>query len=217
MAYLQIPWRAGIVMADGKILVFTKAPIPGQVKTRLAADIGNAKACEIHKQLVIRTLETVSNSNIPQQELWCSPNGEDPFLREQATYFNCVIQRQQGDDLGQRMAHAFEHALRDAPWAILIGTDCPALTAEDLNQVADLLASGASNVFGPALDGGYYLVGLSQFIPEIFRDVAWGTSQVMNTTRDKVGQLGLPSKEINAYRDVDYLSDILEYRDLFDF
>lgn len=203
--------------AGGKLLVFSKAAVPGKVKTRLAKDIGDEAACEIHKLLVDRTLDTGSQSQFSDKELWCTPDLSDPFLNDVAEPYGFSMRVQDGADLGERMSNALTDALKTHLWAVLVGTDCPALTACDLDEVSQALASGTEVAIGPALDGGYYLIGLTEPVPELFSGVSWGQSSVLETTRHKVGQLGLSSKEFNEYRDIDYLKDILEYRDLLDF
>ena len=92
--------------------------------------------------------------------------------------------------------------------AILIGTDCPGLEPRHLRETASALAEGYDAVLGPALDGGYYLVGLRRDLPALFRDIDWGSSRVMQQTRDRLAAAGMRWHELEARRDLDRPGDL---------
>lgn len=109
---------------------------------------------------------------------------------------------QEGDDLGRRMQHALARALRDYRHAMLIGCDCPGLEAADLKQAAAWLLAGYDAVFGPAADGGYYLIGLNRADDALFTDIEWGGHVAMAQTRRRLRQLGWRWHELPVRHDV---------------
>src|SRR5262249_44626814 len=111
------------------LLVFARAPVPGQVKTRLVPLLGPEGAAALHVRLVKHTLATARKASFPRIELHAAPDGDDPFFRFCAGHYRVAILPQADGDLGARMHAAFARALADAPRALIIGTDCPALTA----------------------------------------------------------------------------------------
>src|SRR5262249_34069307 len=143
--------------------VFAKAPVAGAVKTRLVPLLGAEGAARLHAALARHALGIAAEARPAKLQLWCSPDASHPFFIECATRFRCELRVQKGSDLGARMAHAFES---DAP-LVLIGSDCPPLTAQHLENAWRLLASNDA-VFAPTEDGGYALVALSRPAPSIF-------------------------------------------------
>jgi len=145
---------------NGVVMVFTKVPVPGSTKTRLIPALGPQGAARLHKRLIQRTLSTVGQIEGVDVELWCTPSTLDPFLISCGRHDDIPLIDQCGDDLGARMHNAFKDTLHRAPWAILIGTDVPALEKTDITRAILDLQSGTDAVIGPAVDGGYYLLGL---------------------------------------------------------
>jgi len=187
------------------IAVFARAPVPGRVKTRLARVIGNAAAAALHERLVLRTLATARAAAPGKVELWCAPDTSHPFLERCAQEFAATLRVQAEGDLGERMAHAFaQHAGHPL---VLIGSDCPALEARDLHDAICALASHDA-VFAPAEDGGYVLVALERPAPGLFRDIAWGTAEVMQATRERARHAGIKLAELRTLWDVDRPEDL---------
>jgi rSAM/selenodomain-associated transferase 1 len=189
---------------EARILVFAKAPVPGEVKTRLVPALGAQAAAELHERLVRRTLRTATSSRVAPVEAWCSPDDTHPFFRT----LSLPRRVQCGRDLGERMAHAFHVTLADSRFAILIGTDCPALTGDHLREAAEHLAQDKDAVLGPAEDGGYVLLGLRRDEPRLFDGVAWGTAQVLDATRARLEGCGLRWHELPGLWDVDRPEDL---------
>jgi rSAM/selenodomain-associated transferase 1 len=185
------------------VLVFAKAPVTGQVKSRLAAVLGAAGAAELHRRLARRTLRTAVEAGIGPVTLYCAPDAHHGFFADCAAEFGVMLAPQGDGDLGARMARAFE---RDAP-AVLIGCDCPAREPADLAAAAAALAR-ADAVVTPAEDGGYVLIGLRAPAPGLFADIAWGGSDVMLRTRQRAAALGLTLQELPTTWDVDRASDL---------
>lgn len=193
------------------ILVFCKAPLPGQVKTRLIPPLNPEQAAQVHCELTLRTLATVTANNLCRVQLWCSPTIDHPFFSTLANRFQLELKAQQGADLGAKMHHAFMDALNHYQSAVLIGCDCPSLTTNDVAQALDNLQAGQDCVLAPAEDGGYVLIGLKQPQPRLFADMPWGTNQVLAITRQKAHDLGLAYQEITPQWDVDTAADYARY------
>ncbi len=189
------------------ILVFAKAPVAGAVKTRLIPLLGASGAAALQGRLITHAL-SVACAVIPDRlELWCAPDITHPLLQAAASAHGATLCAQQGDDLGKRMAHAFACALGSARYAICIGADCPALTAQHLRDAMTTLRNGHDAVFVPAEDGGYALIGLARNAPQLFEHITWGGPQVMAQTRAQLHALNLRWHELETLWDVDRPED----------
>jgi rSAM/selenodomain-associated transferase 1 len=191
-----------------RLLVFARAPVPGQAKTRLIPALGPDKAAALQGALMEHTLKGSAPLRAVRRELWCSPDAKHPALREAAQRHGLIAQVQQGPDLGARMHHALGHALKDAPAAVLIGTDCPDLGAPLLEAAFAALAAGRDLVLGPAVDGGYYLVGLRRPCAALFEGINWGGAGVLARTRVRADGAGLDRYELPSLRDIDRPEDL---------
>jgi len=181
--------------------------VAGSVKTRLIPLLGAADAAALHQRLLSRTLAVARSATPGALELWCTPDISHPFLQTMAREHDAVLHRQHGDDLGARMAHAVAQCLRQYRRVICIGTDCPALSARHLQAADSALRDGNDAVFVPAEDGGYALIGLARFAPQLFDGIAWGTSQVMAHTRERLRANGLRWHELETLWDIDRPED----------
>ena len=193
------------------VVVFAKAPEPGLTKTRLVPALGADGAARLHRVLVRRALATATTANIGPTILACAPDIADPFFGACAQEFGVVLEMQGDGDLGDRMSRAFE---RHAP-AVLIGTDCPALTASHLREAGRALALGLDAALAPAEDGGYVLIGLARAAPEIFRDMSWGGADVLAATRTRMAKADLVCTELPLLWDVDRPEDLARLRQRF--
>lgn len=187
------------------VAVFAKAPVPGEVKTRLAPLLGEEAAADLHAILVRRALSTACSSGLGPVSLWCAPDPGHPFFMACADDFGVTLHGQRGSDLGERMARAFESLLARSP-ALLIGTDCPALSVDDLRTAAASLSTHDA-VLQPAEDGGYVLVGLARPVAALFEGVAWGGRRVMRETRSRLRTAGATWRELPTRWDVDRPED----------
>lgn len=195
------------VDAGTAVIVFARAPRPGAVKTRLVPPLAPEEAAALHARLVKRTLETARAASFRRIELHGTPDIEDPFFRFCAGHFAAALMAQSGADLGARMLAAFESALAVCPRVLLLGSDCPALTARHLRQADRALRDEADAVFVPCEDGGYALIGLKRVDPQLFKGVAWGGESVMEETRARLQQLGWGWRELETLWDVDRPED----------
>lgn len=176
-------------MLDAAILVFSRAPVPGRVKTRLAARIGDWRAARLHARLTAQALRTAHAAGCGPVELYDTG-------------------RQRGADLGERMYRALSQALRRHRAAIVIGADCPALRREHLQRAARWLAGGCDVVLGPADDGGYVLIGARRVSPRLFSAMAWGGAEVYRSTVQRLQALGWRWRSLPLLWDVDRPEDL---------
>jgi rSAM/selenodomain-associated transferase 1 len=206
-------------MNDLHIAIFSRAPVPGEAKTRLIPLLGEDGAADAQRAMTWRTLQTACAVADATVSLWCAGDMCHPFLEECASHFNLRRHAQADGDLGLRMAHCLQTLLATHGKALLIGSDCPAFDIGALVAAA-LALDAARMVFTPAEDGGYVLAGARRggLEPSCFSDVAWSTAQVMDQTRQRLRQAGwLPGRdwrEMPALWDVDTPADYLRARPL---
>jgi rSAM/selenodomain-associated transferase 1 len=189
------------------IAVFAKAPRPGEVKTRLIPVLGAEGAATLQSRLLGHTVDTIRASGLGPRELWCSPDTRDPVLQKYAARAGATLHDQGDGDVGERMARAFAAMLKRAKYVLLIGCDCPCLTAQDLRDAAIALQVNDA-VFTPAEDGGYALVGLRRADARLFSGIVWSGATVMRSTRERLATLGWRSYELSARWDVDRPEDL---------
>lgn len=187
-----------------RLLVFCRAPRPGEVKTRLIPALGAAGAAALYRRLLGRTVAAAARVPGGRVELWCHPDCGDPLLRDLGAAHGAALYPQRGGDLGARMAHA----LGAGGGGVLCGSDCPGLGPDRLEAACRALEGGAEAVFTPAADGGYVLVGLGAPRPEPFSGMPWGGPWVMAETRARLRRAGLAWRELATLRDVDRPADL---------
>lgn len=160
------------------LIVFVRKPVLGRVKTRLAATVGDAAALRVYEYLLQHTYQLTLQLECPVYVFYADEVDESDIW--QGTRY--VKRQQQGGDLGQRMAYAFDAVLAAGhTQVVIIGSDCLQLTAVHINTAFRQLEH-CDAVLGPATDGGYYLLGLGQFIPSIFEGIAWSSPTVATAT-----------------------------------
>lgn len=190
-----------------RVVVFAKAPRPGAVKTRLIPLLGAEAAAALHARLVEHTLATACAAGIGPVELCCAPRTDDPFFGCCGDRYVISLAPQAEGDLGARMLDAFARTLPAARRVILIGSDCPALTASHLRQAVHALTEGNDAVLIPAEDGGYALIGLNRCDALLFHDIEWGSATVMAATRERLHRLQWRWKELETLWDIDRPED----------
>jgi len=202
-----------MLFPNARIIIFARAPIPGQCKTRLIPAIGAQAAAELHARLLWQTLTTATQARLCQVELWCADQPEHAFFKHCQQHFAVSLKQQQGANLGERMNHAFTQTLTKAERAILIGCDCPALQPSDLAQALSVLEQHDC-VLKPAADGGYVLIGLNNADARIFQDVDWGSSHVLRQTRQQLKKQKTNWLELATTWDLDRPEDLLKFKQL---
>ncbi|MCW8922712.1 MAG: TIGR04282 family arsenosugar biosynthesis glycosyltransferase [Gammaproteobacteria bacterium] len=200
---------------DAVVQVFAKAPVAGEVNTRLIPDIGEAAATELQKELIVKRLENLNNNNLCSTQLWCAPDTSHAFFQDCKQQYDIELYQQQGTDLGERMSSAIEQGLENFKRVVLIGTDAPSLTVDHIEQAIKQL-DGHDVVIGPAEDGGYVLVGMSRCCGKVFRSVPWGSDVVLEVTRDKIKEYNLISFELEPCWDIDRVEDYWRYKNAGD-
>lgn len=186
------------------LIIFVRHPELGKVKTRLAKVIGDEKALTVYKQLLNHTHQITLPlacrkfvyyaDQMIEHDLWSSQE----FIKK----------KQSGSDLGERMANAFKELFDQGfKKALIIGSDCYQLRTELLQEAIQLLETHQV-VIGPTFDGGYYLLGTDDFVPELFAGKAWSTDQVTKQTLEDVNSLGLSCQLLKQLHDVDEAEDL---------
>jgi rSAM/selenodomain-associated transferase 2/rSAM/selenodomain-associated transferase 1 len=190
-----------------RLAVFARFPEPGRAKTRLIPALGAEGAAQLHAEMVrhtLRRVEELDGRHRMSLEVWFAGGNAEWF---RAAFGERCYRRQTEGDLGARMAHAFGAMLAVARAAVIIGTDCSAITAQLVSDAFDALRDH-DLVLGPATDGGYYLVGLRRPIPELFDRMSWGTSGVLSETLARAKRLGLAAHLLPPLDDVDEPGDL---------
>lgn len=200
--------RAAYRYPAGRLIVFTRAPVAGTVKTRLAAHIGTQAAVQLYTQLLQDTLATAVDAGLTPVELHVTPDTRHPVIRSLQDRLPITAHAQHGGDLGQRMYGALQNALAASEFALLIGSDCPVMTADYLHQACRELRTGKDLVLGPAEDGGYVLIGTRSCRQELFQDIPWGSDGVLPATRQRAQSLRLRYAELGTLWDIDTPADL---------
>jgi rSAM/selenodomain-associated transferase 1 len=185
------------------VAVFLKAPRLGAVKTRLAAEVGPRHALRLYRVMVARTLDAVRAAGL-DATVWYTP----PDAAAEMRFWlgdAWPLRPQASGDLGARLAAAHRAVETGRGW-LAIGADCPGVDPRLLADAAACVSPGEV-VLGPALDGGYYLVGGIAPLPDIFSGIPWGTERVLTETRARLALLGVRWRELVTLRDVDTAAD----------
>lgn len=189
---------------DCAIVIFARAPVPGQTKTRLIPHLGAERAAVLHEAMTCHLIERALAARAGPVQLWGTPDCAHPFFTACAARYDIALHSQPKGDLGARMHQVFVQA--HGP-AMIAGSDCPSITSQDFRACASALADGFDAVFLPAEDGGYGLVGLARPTPALFADMAWGGPDVMQETRARLRASGLRWHEGRTIWDVDERAD----------
>ncbi len=189
---------------DSVIMVFTKNPEKGKVKTRLAKTVGNEKALQVYQKL-LRITKSVTDQLDVSKQVWYSR-----FIENGDIWSDCNYEKQlqKGENLGLRMQHAFKKAFADGYQnVVIIGSDCSALNPELIEQSFRELDNYQAFI-GPASDGGYYLLGMSAFYPTLFEDKPWSTSSVFEETTRQFEEMNISYKQLPVLNDIDTEEDL---------
>ncbi|MDG6026041.1 MAG: glycosyltransferase [Candidatus Brocadia sp.] len=217
---------------DNALIVFLKYPNPGQVKTRLATDIGEERACFIYQSLaeqIVRHIFPVKPRTYEVGIFFTPADKED----EIKAWLNPLLSAipgadvqfisQEGNELGDRISHAFKKTLQSyshgkedkmssSRKAIIIGTDCPEIDAELIENAFEVLKE-KDVVIGPCKDGGYYLIGMSRHMPDLFTGIDWSTNRVFAQTIEKIQKKNLSCGILKTLADIDRFEDLCGRKD----
>ena len=190
------------------LIVFARKHVKGKVKRRLVKVIGCYRAMEVYRSLLISTLRELQTIRGVRKILMVANPLDIRWFRQQSFCSHWVVRSQTAGNLGRRMQQAFSYELRRSGSVVLVGSDVEAIQAKDVIQTFTLLRQGIETVIGPALDGGYWLLGRSDCDADIFNDIKWGGSQVFSKTKKKLENAGSSYCEISQRRDIDSRSDL---------
>ncbi len=195
-------------MSD-RLLLFTRYPVPGQTKTRLLSVLTRQEAALLHRLMTGEVKKTIL---LLQKEVEIEAevrftNGKLEQMKDWlGSHFS--YKEQGGGDLGKRLASGFEESFQKGDKKVIaIGSDCPQITPQDLEEALKSL-DNYDCVLGPALDGGYYLIGLRVFHSALFSNISWGTEFVLEQTIKNIKQNGLSWTELRPLGDIDRPEDL---------
>lgn len=193
------------------LILFAKMPIPGRVKTRLHSVMTSGEAAELYRCMLHDTLSKVRRSlDCTSVTVYFEPNpGSDEYFVALARGMESVPQI--GDDLGERMEAAFRRQFSLGNEAVvIIGTDIPHLPASFIDDAFALLENPETDVvFGPAADGGYYLLGMKRLHRELFKGLPWSSETVLRESMKKGERSGLRMALLPLCSDVDTPDDLV--------
>jgi rSAM/selenodomain-associated transferase 1 len=212
------------LMIKKRLIIFTRYPVPGNTKTRMIPALGEQGAADLHSRMTEYTLLNLlilcrdnfleieiyySGGDRSKMQSWLAPVISSFSVNHPNLTINPIAYHAQvGEDLGKRMQGAFEDSFKHKiEKVIIIGTDCPDLS-QDLIEDAFLALNSHDVVLGPASDGGYYLIGLSQFFPMLFTQIDWGSDRVLAQTKSITKQEKLSVYDLPVLTDVDRPDDL---------
>ncbi|OIN58167.1 TIGR04282 family arsenosugar biosynthesis glycosyltransferase [Arsenicibacter rosenii] len=188
-------------MTDEHVIIFVKNPVPGTVKTRIARTVGNDQATTVYRHLLRHTQALASQLTVRPVVYY------GDFINPDDGWNGYPKHLQTGDDLGQRMLHAFREQFEaGATRVVIIGSDCLDITPAHIGQAFEAL-NDHDVVIGPAMDGGYYLLGMRAPFAFVFENKPWSQPELLPLTLAEL------TKQKITYTLLEYLSDIDEWAD----
>ena len=192
------------------LIIFSRYPEAGKTKTRMIPALGAIGAAKLQREMTEHTLKTAKQLQLSRNiSVEVHFSGGDVLLMSEWLGKDISFLPQIAGDLGQKMRSAFDLAFNLGNHRVVtIGIDCPDLNPKILNEAFETLHE-QDLVLGAAEDGGYYLIALNHSIPELFKNINWGTDKVLNQTQNIAGKLGLNISYLPVLRDVDCPDDLL--------
>lgn len=192
-------------MSNSLLMIFVKNLIPGMVKTRLAEDIGIDKALDVYMELVHHTNKITRKIEV-NKAVYYSEYVEIEDIWDTGDY---DLNVQKGMTLGEKMSNAFDEAFDSHNKVILIGSDCYELNSKTVKVAFEMLEDH-DVVVGPASDGGYYLIGMKEYIPQLFADKDYSTDTVLKELLAEAEELELAVYQLPVLNDIDTFDDLKE-------
>jgi rSAM/selenodomain-associated transferase 1 len=204
---------AGPAKTSAALVILAKAPIPGQVKTRLCPPLTEDEAATLHGSFVLDTLErtkrAASSFKLPiDRFLACAPSRSHVFFRIMEARHGVTLLDQPGDDLGERMHHIWDRLLTQGYQRIsFVGTDVPSLP---LTYYRDALAALTRHelAIGPTTEGGCYLIGVTATASDIFESLPWPSDRLAEFVEEKAAVAGREVAVLPTWREVDRVDDL---------
>ncbi len=195
------------------LIVFAREPVPGQVKTRLAAEIGEQPAAALYETMLHDVLATARQLDDTEMVVyWACTEESLPRLAEE---YRCTSRRQNAGDLGERMRGAFTEMFTGGCKACcIIGSDAPDLPLSYIQDAYQLLVSQQTEVvLGPSRDGGYYLLGMQQMWPQLFTKISWSSPEVLEQSLAAAHTAGATVALLPEWQDIDTFQDLLSFQE----
>lgn len=190
---------------------FARFPEAGRVKTRLMRELSATQACAVHEELMLSTAKALKDAELADCELWLDKIARHPCIDAVAARGFSKPQVQVEGDLGAKMLAALEQGLGRADQVVLVGSDCPGLDRAYLRAAFERLEV-ADVVLGPALDGGFVLIGCRKVHADMFEGVSWGGGSVLSNTLRSVGEACLSVSLLPERYDIDRPEDLRRWR-----
>jgi rSAM/selenodomain-associated transferase 2/rSAM/selenodomain-associated transferase 1 len=190
-------------MDNGKLVIFTRFPEPGRAKTRLIPALGAEGAAQLQRAMTEHTVRQARKTDVEIEVRFAGGSHEQmrEWLGDDLSY----VEQGEGD-LGEKMERTFaDHFAAGTKRTVIVGSDCPANSAQNMRAAFKALET-KDCVIGPATDGGYYLIGLRHSAPQLFKNVDWGGSQVLEQTMEAAANLS--AQQLPMLNDVDLPCDI---------
>jgi len=206
---------------QSSLIIFTRYPEPGKVKTRLVPALGEEGASDLHRRMAELTINTARQVDLPGLHIQIYYDGGDPELMKDWLGEDIDLIPQGNGDLGERMGRAFENTFSGGMQkALIIGTDSPSITHQ-LLRLALFKLENSDMVLGPAADGGYYLIGIrkqaaAKALPGIMNGIPWGTGEVFDQTLKNAQEFGLNVLQTEMLGDIDRPEDLHLWKEASD-
>jgi rSAM/selenodomain-associated transferase 1 len=181
--------------------------VEGQVKTRMQPFLTPLQSAELAAEMLAVTMRKVAASWSGKCVLAASPDTELPLFQELCSQYGFETESQVSGNLGDRMAYCLENGLKNYGCAAVMGCDTPHISESVIRQFHDSMING-ENVVGPAVDGGFYFLGLNSFSRQIFSDIVWGENRVLSALRENARDNQIELCEYSPLRDIDNWDDL---------
>lgn len=197
--------------SDTVIQIFCKAPIAGEVKTRLMPKLSAEQAASVHRHLSENIIKQLKEAQLCPLQLWCSPDDKHPFFEKLRKFYDISLHIQSPNDLGQRMFDALEAGLHEYRHVLLIGSDCPSFIKQDFIEAITALKQDYDIVIAPVEDGGYSLIGMNRAHIGLFKNMRWSHAEVFKNTLSRAKDLNLRCYQLRQQWDIDTTKDWERY------
>ncbi|MFC1561751.1 TIGR04282 family arsenosugar biosynthesis glycosyltransferase [candidate division KSB1 bacterium] len=199
-------------MKTNALVIFAKYPEPGKVKTRLSPELSPVTAAHLYRAMVEDITAEHIGSELYDTILYVDPDAARAFFRDLFGP-NVIIRTQKGNDLGSRMMNTFAETFKAGyENTVIIGSDCPGITFGTVRRAVRSLKNNRV-VIGPSEDGGYYLIGMSRLVPELFCDMEWSTENVFRQTVSRLDAMEITCSLLEKKYDIDSFHDLENLRD----
>lgn len=188
------------------LALFARAPLPGRTKTRLSPFLSADEASALYEAFLRDVLGRFTSVPWAAVTVWVSEADEQDYFRKGFSDLEVRVQR--AGDLGERMVHALHITGKDRIAAMVVGTDLPTLPEGVVKTAVDRLCGGDPLVFGPAVDGGYFLVGTRGSAPDVFSQVPWSSPETLAHTVRRARNVGVMPSFVSPWYDVDEPGDL---------